>query len=82
MLNDAYEREYDPETDSWFYVNKVRVCCTYGHNAKVRRVSEYQVTSNERDTPHRLLIFEKNSFTRYPSYARGIRLFGHVGGDR
>lgn len=24
MLNSVYEKEYDPDTDSWFYVNKVR----------------------------------------------------------
>lgn len=23
ILNDRYEKEYDPDTDSWFYVNKV-----------------------------------------------------------
>ena len=23
-LNSVYEKEYDPDTDSWFYVNKVR----------------------------------------------------------
>lgn len=23
MLNSVYEKEYDPDTDSWFYVNKV-----------------------------------------------------------
>lgn len=25
MLNDVYEKEYDPDTDAWFYVNKVRL---------------------------------------------------------
>lgn len=24
MLNNVYEKEYDPDTDGWFYVNKVR----------------------------------------------------------
>lgn len=23
MLNSIYEKEYDPDTDAWFYVNKV-----------------------------------------------------------
>lgn len=29
MLNDVYEKEYDPETECWFYVNKARVRCAF-----------------------------------------------------
>lgn len=30
MMNDIYEKEYDPGTDSWFYVNKVTIKCLSG----------------------------------------------------
>ncbi|CAM9292067.1 unnamed protein product, partial [Laminaria digitata] len=29
ILNDRYEKEYDPDTDSWFYVNKVTRATTW-----------------------------------------------------
>lgn len=33
MLNDVYEKEYDPETDCWFYVNKVGFHCAAEHHS-------------------------------------------------
>lgn len=33
MLNDVYEKEYDPDTECWFYVNKARVHCVFLSNA-------------------------------------------------
>lgn len=43
MLNDVYEKEYDPGTDSWFYVNKVGShCAVKHHSVTVRRIAPKQ----------------------------------------
>ena len=41
MLNSVYEKEYDPDTDRWFYVNKVRhtslyyLCVVFQRNSQL-----------------------------------------------
>ncbi|CAM9937495.1 unnamed protein product, partial [Pylaiella littoralis] len=55
LLNSVYEKEFDPETDSWFYVNKVTKQTTwdkpilFGHKEPPTNTSDAALLNKERE---------------------------------